>query len=87
MHAVISAEPIDAKVRVAKKAGRLTTHGADAQYEEAMKLSVITETELALWKRARVLQREIIMVDDFDKHFGKLASSAPPVWQQAEAAE
>jgi acyl-CoA dehydrogenase len=87
MHAVIAAEPIEAKVRAAKKAGRLSGHGADAQYEEAMKLSVITETELALWKRARLLQHEIIMVDDFDKQFGKHASSAPEVWQQAEAAE
>ena len=87
MHAVIAAEPIEAKVRAAKKAGRLSGQGADAQYEEAMKLSVITETELALWKRARVLQHEIIMVDDFDKHFGKQASSEPPVWQRAEAAE
>ena len=87
MHAAIAAEPIDAKVRAAKKAGRLSSHGSDAEYEEAMKLSVITETELALWKRARVLQHEVIMVDDFDKHFGKQASSAPAVWQQAEAAE
>ena len=87
MHAVIAAEPIDAKVRAAKKAGRLSSHGLDAEYEEAMKLSVITDTELALWKRARVLQHEVIMVDDFDKHFGKQASSAPAVWQQAEAAE
>ena len=87
MHAVIAAEPIDAKVRAAKKAGRLTGHGTDAQYEEAMKLSVISETELALWKRARALQHEIIMVDDFDKHFGKEADSKPEIWQQAEAAE
>ncbi|MCY7387070.1 MAG: acyl-CoA dehydrogenase [Burkholderiales bacterium] len=87
MHAVIAAEPIDAKVRAAKKAGRLSVHGTDAQYEEAMKLSVITETELALWKRARALQHEIIMVDDFDKHFGKEVASKPEVWQQAEAAE
>ena len=85
MHAVIAVEPIEAKVRAAKKAGRLTTHGADAQWEEAMKLSVITETELAQWKRARALQHEVIMVDDFDKHFGKQAAVNP--WRQAEAAE
>ena len=87
MNAVIASEPVEAKVRAAKKAGRLSVHGASAQFEEAMKLSVITETELALWKRARVLQHEIIMVDDFDKHFGKQVSSAPQAWQQAEAAE
>ena len=85
MHAAIAAEPIEAKVRAAKKAGRLTSRGAEAQWNEAMKLSVITETELAQWKRARALQHDVIMVDDFDKHFGKQMSA--PAWQQAEAAE
>ena len=85
MHAAIAVEPIEAKVRAAKKAGRLTTHGAEAQWDEAMKLSVITETELAQWKRARVLQHEVIMVDDFDKHFGKQV--AERTWRRAEAAE
>ncbi|MEO8103679.1 MAG: acyl-CoA dehydrogenase [Betaproteobacteria bacterium] len=85
MHAAIAAEPIEAKVRAAKKAGRLTAHGTQAQWDEALKLSVITDTELAQWKRARTLQHDIIMVDDFDMHFSK--QSAAPVWQQAEAAE
>jgi len=86
MHAVIAAEPIEAKVKAAKKAGRITTHGTDAQFEEAMKLSVITETELALWKRARVLQHEVIMVDDFDKHLGR-QQIENTAWQQAAAAD
>ena len=85
MHAVITVEPIEAKVKAAKKSGRLTTRGVDAQWEEAMRLSVITETELAQWKRMRVLQRDVIMVDDFDPHFG--AHAAMPKWRQAEAAE
>jgi nicotinate-nucleotide pyrophosphorylase len=50
-----------------------------------MKLSVITETELAQWKRARALQHDIIMVDDFDMHFSKEATAQ--TWQQAQAAE
>ena len=86
MHAVIAAEPVEAKVKAAKKAGRITTHGADAQFQEAMQLSVITETELALWKRARALQHDVIMVDDFDKDFGR-QQIAVPVWPQAAAAE
>ncbi len=85
MHAVIAVEPIEAKVKAAKKAGRLTARGGDAQWDEAMRLSVITETELAQWKRMRVLQRDVIRVDDFDPHFGKQAEL--PKWQQAEAAE
>jgi hypothetical protein len=39
-------------------------------------LSVITDTELALWKRARVLTKEVVRVDDFDKNFG-IAVIAP----------
>ena len=85
MHAVIAVEPIEAKVKAAKKAGRLMARGADAQWEEAMRLSVITETELAQWKRMRTLQKGVIMVDDFDHDFGKKA--AMPAWRQAEAAE
>ena len=85
MHAVIAIEPIEAKVKAAKKAGRFTSRTTDAQWEEAMRLSVITETELAQWKRMRVLQRDVIRVDDFDPHFGKQAEL--PKWQQAEAAE
>jgi acyl-CoA dehydrogenase len=85
MHAVIAVEPIEAKVKAAKKAGRLTARGGDAQWDEAMRLSVITETELAQWKRMRVLQRDVIRVDDFDPHFGNQAEL--PKWQQAEAAE
>ena len=59
-------------------------------FEEAMKLSVITETELALWKRARVLTKEVVAVDDFDKNFG-LAVAQSEDWRhpdsQAMAAE
>ncbi len=81
MHAVIAAEPIEAKVRIAQKAGRITARGQDAIFEEAMKLSVISETELALWKRARALTRDVVRVDDFDKNFG-LAVVEPASWQQ-----
>jgi acyl-CoA dehydrogenase len=86
LHAVIAAEPVDAKVKAAKKAGRLTTSGAEAQAEESMKLSVISDAELALWRRARSLQHEIIMVDDFDMNYGKQAVDGS-YWQQVRAAE
>lgn len=85
-NAVIAAEPVEAKVKAAKKAGRLTASGAESQAEEAMRLSVITETELAAWRRARSLQHEVIMVDDFDKNFGKQAVDGS-YWQQVRAAE
>ncbi len=70
MNAVVTVEPIEAKVRTAQKAGRITAKAIDAVFEEAKELSVITDTELALWKRSRVLTKEVVRVDDFDKHFG-----------------
>ncbi|MBL8511379.1 MAG: acyl-CoA dehydrogenase, partial [Betaproteobacteria bacterium] len=89
LHAAIAAEPIDAKVRAAAKAGRIHAVNAEDQYEEAAKLAVITDTELAQWKRARALQQDIIKVDDFDKHYDKQPHHQPgqASWGQAEAAE
>ena len=74
LHAVIAAEPVEAKVRAARKGGRITARGAEAQFDEALKLSVISETELALWKRAQVLRQRVIRVDDFDRQFTTQAS-------------
>ncbi len=70
MDAVVAVEPIEAKVRVAQKAGRLSGKSIDEVFEEAKGLSVISDTELAQWKRARVLTKEVVRVDDFDKNFG-----------------
>jgi acyl-CoA dehydrogenase len=92
MNAVVAAEPIEAKVRAAQKAGRITAKVQDAAFEEANSLSVITDTELALWKRARALSKEVVRVDDFDMHFGVTVaqSSGKPtasLTKYAEAAE
>ena len=84
MLAVIAAEPVEAKVRVAQRGGRLTQRALEPMFEEAMKLSVITETELALWKRARILTKEVVAVDDFDKNFG-LAVAQSEDWRHADA--
>ncbi len=69
MHAVMAAEPVEGKIRAAFKAGRLSADTVEGQASEAATLFVITQDEHALWLRARKLQREIIMVDDFDKDF------------------
>jgi acyl-CoA dehydrogenase len=92
MNAVMAAEPVEAKVRAAQKAGRITAKAQDAVFEEAKSLSVITDTELALWKRARVLSKEVVRVDDFDMHFGvsvvqSTAKQNADVTKYAEAAE
>lgn len=87
MNAVMAAEPIEAKVRVAQKAGRISAKAIEAVFDQAKQLSVITETELALWKRARVLTKEVVRVDDFDKNFGLIVAQSTARDQYAEAAE
>jgi acyl-CoA dehydrogenase len=87
MNAVIAAEPIEAKVRSAQKAGRISAKTPDAAFDEANGLAVITDTELALWKRARVLTKEVVRVDDFEKDFGVSVKHRAPAQQYAAAAE
>ena len=89
MNAVIAAEPVEAKVRTAQKSGRITAKVLEAIFDEAKELSVITETELALWKRARVLTIEVVRVDDFDMNFGLAVarSASHQIGGYAEAAE
>ncbi len=87
MNAVMAAEPIEAKVRVAQKAGRISAKAIEAVFDQAKELSVITETELALWKRARVLTKEVVRVDDFDKNFGLTVAQSTARDRYAEAAE
>jgi acyl-CoA dehydrogenase len=89
MHAVMAAEPVEGKIRAAFKAGRLSADNVEGQASEAATLFVITQDEHALWLRARKLQREIIMVDDFDKDFKHANVPIAPVvakpdsWPQA----
>ncbi len=87
MNAVMAAEPIETKVRVAQKAGRISAKSIEAVFDQAKELSVITETELALWKRARVLTKEVVRVDDFDKNFGLAVTQSTARDRYAEAAE
>jgi acyl-CoA dehydrogenase len=86
MNAVMASEPVEAKVRAAQKGGRLAhvaQRGLEAMFEEAMKLSVITETELAQWRRARALTKDVVRVDDFDKNFG-LAVAQSEDWRRSD---
>jgi acyl-CoA dehydrogenase len=86
MNAAMQSEPIEAKVRAAQKAGRLTQRGMEPMFEEAMKLAVITETELAQWKRSRILTKEVVRVDDFDKNFGLAVAHSDDWKRQSESA-
>ncbi|WP_211162274.1 acyl-CoA dehydrogenase, partial [Aromatoleum petrolei] len=73
--ATIAAEPVEAKVRQAQKAGRfepglLVGGGVDALWQRAYESGVITADEFALLKRRGELRDKVIRVDDFPYDFG-----------------
>jgi acyl-CoA dehydrogenase len=57
--AAIAGEPIDRKLREARKQGN------DDPY------SILTPEELAQWQRKEALRRQVIKVDDFPQDFGR----------------
>jgi acyl-CoA dehydrogenase len=68
MQAVIAAETLEMKIRKALRQGILTGVTASEQLASAVALGVINETEQQQVIEARRLRREVIMVDEFDRH-------------------
>jgi acyl-CoA dehydrogenase len=77
--AATEAEAIEAKIRAAEKAGTLVSRQPSEQLIEALKLGVISPSEAEMLRRAHILKRRVIMVDDFPKDFGKEQLAKPPV--------
>ena len=71
LRAVIAAEPVEAKLRTATKAGTITSKFADESVAQAVARAVISSAEAAILERARTLRRTAIMVDDFPQDLGK----------------
>jgi len=71
LKAVIAAEPVEAKLRAADRAGRLTGRFHDELVEDALARGVIDAGEAGLLARAAALRRKVIMVDDFPKDLGR----------------
>jgi acyl-CoA dehydrogenase len=71
LRAVIAAEPIGAKIRVARERGVITSEFAEQIVDEAIAKGVISPEEKATMERAKVLRRQVIMVDDFPQDLGK----------------
>jgi len=69
--AVIEAEPIEAKMRAAARAGTIQGEFAAMLAADALAKGVITAQEAAALERAKSLRRKVIMVDDFPKDFGR----------------
>ena len=71
LRAVIAAEPIGAKIRQARARGLIASTFADQIVDEACAKGVITQSEKEAMERAKLLRRQVIMVDDFPKDLGK----------------
>jgi len=71
LRAVIAAEPIGAKIRQARERGLIASTFADQIVDEACAKGVITQSEKEAMERAKLLRRQVIMVDDFPKDLGK----------------
>jgi len=85
LRAVIAAEPIGAKIRVAREHDVISARFADQIVDEAYAKGVITKDEKSAMERAKVLRRQVIMVDDFPRDLGKseIHQSTQPVTFEA----
>jgi acyl-CoA dehydrogenase len=88
LEAVIAAEPIEAKLRDATRAGQLGQFMRQADFwQAAQEQGVISEVELAQLQRTQKLKRSVVDVDDFEFDFGvkshRLAAEAPTKIREA----
>jgi acyl-CoA dehydrogenase len=71
LRAVIVAEPIEAKLQAASKAGTIAAgRFRDEQIEDAVRVGIIDAAEANALQRADALRRKVIMVDDFPRDLG-----------------
>ncbi|TMH67467.1 MAG: acyl-CoA dehydrogenase [Betaproteobacteria bacterium] len=87
--ATLAAEPIEARIRDAQKAGRFSVKLGEDRAAAAQAASVITADELAIVTRAKELADQVIRVDDFAPDLGASemrpaeVSPAPPARKAA----
>ena len=70
LQAALVAEPIDALIRAAQKAGRFAVKVGEDRGAAAVASGIVTSDELALVRRAKRLADQVIHVDDFAADLG-----------------
>jgi len=89
VEATLAAEPIEARIREAQKAGRFSVKLGEDRAAAAQAASVITADEFAIVCRAKMLVDQVIRVDDFAPDLGvsemhpPAVSPAPPARKAA----
>ena len=81
MEATIKAEPIEARMREAAKAGKLPQRTLAERREAAAQQGIITLAEREHLVYTDRLRRECIMVDDFEHDLSRTAKGED-AWQQ-----
>jgi len=70
LEAAVASEAIEAKLRAAQKAGKLTVRAPDQLIAQAQASGVISREEAGLLARRDELRAKVIRVDDFPQDFG-----------------
>ena len=84
LDAAVAAEPVEARIRAAQKAGTLQAREPEEAAQAALAAGLITAEEQSLLGRAARLRDEVIQVDHFAQDFG-LSEAAHPVPQRVAA--
>jgi acyl-CoA dehydrogenase len=84
--ATLAAEPIEARMREALKAGRLGVASGAERAAAAVDAGVITADERALLQRAGELSDRVIRVDDFPQDLGASELKPPAAFVPTGAA-
>jgi acyl-CoA dehydrogenase len=69
LEATVAAEPIEARIRAARKEGKVGAGDTATMAAHAVEAGIITAEELALLQRRAVLRDRAIAVDDFPQDF------------------
>jgi acyl-CoA dehydrogenase len=85
LEAAIAAEPVEQKIRAARKTLVSRATASTDDIELALTGGILTREEAEIMKRARALRRQAIMVDDFPKDLGRteIFQTTQPVRPQA----
>jgi acyl-CoA dehydrogenase len=81
--ATIQAEEIEARIRSAQRAGKLTAATPQDLVAEAARMGIISAADSALLKRRDELRNKVIRVDDFPPDFGLQPAKSVDVMRRA----
>ena len=81
MEAVIKAEPLEAKIREAAKAGKLPQRSLTERRQAALGQGIITQAEFDHLAYTDRLKRDVIKVDDFEHDLSRTPKTTEDAWQ------